>query len=227
MKHAGLSWLVKLAGFPIARHAAADSNHTAQDVRVRERETIIQRARLREAKQEDSGPIGDAFTGQRVDQIKQCSTMDRDRFCGTKVCQPAKAEPQGPTRCFWFSQMLVKTLQRRDSEPARRDCLRLAQRVPLARAIAMQRNEQRRRSRRHSNHVVIKFDLGGEHALTRGRGVAGSRVVHRQIRLITRSSKSDKALIQSNSFAFNANESYDGRAFRDSEIKLVEARLAQ
>jgi DNA-binding YbaB/EbfC family protein len=30
----------------------------------------------------------------------------------------------------------------------------------------------------------------------------------------------------SNSFAFSANESYDDPAFRDSEIKLVEARLA-
>src|SRR5712691_2061641 len=126
MKHAGLSWLVKLAGFPIARHAAADSNHTAQDVRVRERETIIQRARLRKAEQEDSGPIGDAFTGQRVDQIKQCSMMDRDRFFGPKVCQPAKAEPQWPTRCFWFAQMLMRTLQRCNGEPFGSDCPRLA-----------------------------------------------------------------------------------------------------
>src|SRR6266851_1697946 len=157
MKNAGLSWLIKRAGFPIARHSAADSNHAAQDVRVREREAIMQRARLREAEQEDSGPIGDAFFGQRVDQVEHSAMMDRDGFFGPKVSQPAKAKPQWPTRHFWFSQMLMRSLQRCDGEPARSNCLRLAQRVPLARAIAMQRNEQRRRSRLRGNHV-IKFD---------------------------------------------------------------------
>src|SRR5712691_3447664 len=103
MKNAGLRWLVKLAGFPIARHSAADSNHAAQDVRMRECEAIIQGARLREAEQEDSGPIGDTFAGQRVDQVKHSTMMNRDGFFGTKVCQPAKAEPQRPAGCFRFS----------------------------------------------------------------------------------------------------------------------------
>src|SRR6266851_4702179 len=59
--------------------------------------------------------------------------MDRDGFFGPKVSQPAKAKPQWPTRHFWFSQMLMRSLQRCDGEPARSNCLRLAQRVPLAR----------------------------------------------------------------------------------------------
>src|SRR5712664_2878576 len=112
--------------------------------------------------------------------------MDRDGFFGPKVSQPAKAKPQWPTRHFWFSQMLMRSLQRCDGEPARSNCLRLAQRVPLARAIAMQRNEQRRRSRLCGNHVVIKFDFGGQRALDWGP------VVHRQ--RLTRSRKSDKAI---------------------------------
>src|SRR5229473_197124 len=114
MKNAGLGWPVKRAGFPIARHAAADSNRPAQNVRVREREAIIQRARLRKAEQEDLFPIGDAFFGERVDQFEQRAMMNRDGFFGPKVCQPAKAKPQRPTRRFWFSQMLMWSLQRCD-----------------------------------------------------------------------------------------------------------------
>src|SRR5712691_3317207 len=138
MKNAGLSWLVERAGFPIARHSAADSNHPAQNIRVGEREAIIQGARLREAEQEDHLSIRHPFLSQRVDQIKQRAMMNRDGFFGTKVCQPAKAEPQWPARRFWFTQMLVRALKRCDSEPFGSDRLRLTQRVPLARAIAMQ-----------------------------------------------------------------------------------------
>src|SRR5438067_2425090 len=101
MKNAGLSWLVKRAGFPIARHSAADSNHAAQNVRVSERKAIVQRARLRKAEQEDPLSIRDPLFGQRVDQLKQRAMVDRDGFFGTKVCQPAKAEPQWPARRLW------------------------------------------------------------------------------------------------------------------------------
>src|SRR6266446_2374579 len=121
MKNAGLSWPVKRAGFPIARHAAADSNHAAQNVRVGERKAIIQGARLREAEQEDALPTCDPFFSQRGDQVEQRAMMDRNRFFGPKVCQPTKAEPQWPARGFWFPQMLVRSLQRGNGEPARSD----------------------------------------------------------------------------------------------------------
>src|SRR5258708_40280006 len=117
MKDGGRGWVVKRGGLPIARHAAADSNHAAQDVRRRERKAIVQRARLRKAEQKDSVPIGDIFFGQRVDQVKHSAMMNRDRFFGPKVCQPAKAKPQWPARRFWYSQMLMRSLQRRDGEP--------------------------------------------------------------------------------------------------------------
>src|SRR5260370_41222400 len=192
MKNAGLSWLVKRAGFPIARHAAADSNHAAQNVRVREREAIIQRARLREAEQEDLFPIGDAFLGERVDQIEQRAMMNRDGFFGPKVCRPAKADPQWPTGRFWFAQMLMRTLQRSDGEPLVSDGLRLAQRVPLAGAIAVQRNQQRRRPGLCRHHVVIEFDFACEGALKRGCARLVGLVAHRQIRLIARPRKSNQ-----------------------------------
>src|SRR6266851_5311319 len=61
MKNCCFGLLVKIARFPIARQAAADSNHAAQHVRMRERKTVIERAGLREAQQKDSFWISNAL----------------------------------------------------------------------------------------------------------------------------------------------------------------------
>src|SRR5207253_9166916 len=80
--------------------------------------------------------------------------MDLDRFLRMKICQPAKAEPQWSTGLFCLLQVLMKTLQRSNREILGRHLERLAHHLPLARAITVQRNQQRRRTRGGNVNVV-------------------------------------------------------------------------
>src|SRR5437868_2406506 len=54
MKHARRRRLIRRARLPIAGQPAADANDAAQNVCVREREAIVERAGLRETEQEDA-----------------------------------------------------------------------------------------------------------------------------------------------------------------------------
>src|SRR5437879_12078396 len=92
--------------------------------------------------------------------------MNSDPFSRSIARQPAKSETQRPAFFFRFAQMLMRTLQRREREPFRSNHLRLAHRVPLARAVTVQRDEQRR-GWRCRNYVIVQFDFSGERALYR------------------------------------------------------------
>src|SRR5438105_5439725 len=69
MQHARLRRLVCRARLPIAGQAPTDANDAAQNVCVREREAIVERAGLRETEQEEVMRINDAFINQCGDQI--------------------------------------------------------------------------------------------------------------------------------------------------------------
>ncbi len=63
--------------------------------------------------------------------------MNRHGFFRTKVGEPAKPESQRSARFFRISQMLMRTLQRRESETLRRDGLRFAHHLAFVGPVTM------------------------------------------------------------------------------------------
>src|SRR6185503_940025 len=145
MEHIKICLAICWTRFPVAGNATADPDNSAQPLSVRESKTIVERARLREAEQKDACWIGEALFSQPLDQIDKCSMMKRDRFLSAKVCQPAETETHWTTGFTRLSHVLVKPLQRCDSESLRRHQLSFAHHVTLVRAVTVQRNQQRRR----------------------------------------------------------------------------------
>src|SRR6266851_3348295 len=88
--------------------------------------------------------------------------MNAHRIFGMKVRKPPEPETQRTTRLFRLFQVLMETLQRDNCKAVRRHLCRLAHHLFLVRAIAMQRNEQRRRRPAGGVQIVIDFDLGFE-----------------------------------------------------------------
>src|ERR1041384_1590145 len=101
--------------------------------------------------------------------------MDCDRVFGMKVRQPPEPETQWSAFLLRLTQMLMRPLQRGQSKSFRRNRLRFPQSVPLTSAVAMQRNQQRRRLRRGSDHVVIQIYLSGQETF---EGFAVSKITH-------------------------------------------------
>src|ERR1043165_1040150 len=148
---------------------------------MREGETIIQSTALRETEQKDFLPISDFFAHQAVDHFEQPAMMHRHRLFRVKIGEPTKSITQWPAFLFRFAQMLMRSLQSRERETFGHDHLRLTQRVPLARAITVKRNQQRRGRRIRRNDVVTKYDLRRERAFN-------DWIVHRA-ELIARNTK--------------------------------------
>src|SRR5438067_5296062 len=73
--------------------------------------------------------------------------------------------------------MLMRPLQRGQRESVRRNQLRFTQRVPLARAVTMQRNQERRWLRRRGDHVVVQIDLRSQRSFD-CRGVLARSSIH-------------------------------------------------
>src|SRR2546423_1432482 len=80
MKKGGVCFFVSIVRLPIAGYAPADSDHAAQNIRMREREPIIQSARLGESEKENIISISDALISQFRDHFKQRVMMNRHRF---------------------------------------------------------------------------------------------------------------------------------------------------
>src|SRR5882724_2304850 len=85
--------------------------------------------------------------------------MNSDRFLWPIISQPAKSEAERPALFFRLAQMLMRSLQRCERETFWSNHLCLTHRVPLARAITVQRDEQWRRPRRRRNHVIVQIYL--------------------------------------------------------------------
>src|SRR5689334_8545757 len=85
MKDLDLGRPVSRIRVPVARQTAAYTYDPAQAFRVRKREAIIQRARLREADKIDPARVGDALFYQPGNEIKQRPVMKRDGFFGPEI----------------------------------------------------------------------------------------------------------------------------------------------
>src|SRR5438552_5267486 len=95
--------------------------------------------------------------------------MNRDRFFGMKVCQPAKTKSQRPARLFWFLQVLMRTLQGDDGKIFRGQALSFTHHLTLARTVAMERNQQWSQRLLRKVKIVIEFDFSPERSFNRGR----------------------------------------------------------
>src|SRR5947208_6707048 len=111
MGDSGPGWPVIFASLPVPRKPAANSNQTLKMIRMGEGETVVKRARLREAKQKYSLRIRRAFGNQCLREVQQGLMMNSNRFLRMKVCEPAKAETQRPTCFFRLLQVLMKPLK--------------------------------------------------------------------------------------------------------------------
>src|SRR6185436_1713901 len=85
--------------------------------------------------------------------------MNRHRFSGTITRQPAKSVTQRSARLLRLTQMLMRPLQRRQREAIGRGQFCFTHSVPLARAVTMQRDQQRRRLHSWRDDVVVQIDL--------------------------------------------------------------------
>ena len=63
--------------------------------------------------------------------------MDCDPFLAPKVCKPTEAKSEWTTGFFWRLNVLMKTLQRCDSERLGREQLRLAHHLSLVCTVAV------------------------------------------------------------------------------------------
>ncbi len=132
---------------------------------MRESETIIERARLREAEEEDACWMGNAVVNQRSDQIEQGLMMNRNWFFTAKVSQPSETEAKWTTTFTRFPDVLVKSLQRSDRKRLWRHLLRFTHHLLFVCAVTVQCDQQRRRRRRARPDVVIKINACVENAV--------------------------------------------------------------
>src|SRR5437870_12011490 len=151
--------------------------------------------------------------------------MNCDRFFRVKIRQPTKPKAQRAALLSWFFQVLMRTLQSCDRKARRRNCSGFTSPVPLAGAIAMKCDEQRRRSSVRYDYVVIKFEFGCKCALFRGRRYAFINLVHSGLAYNTRTrcptnfkfvvhllrtrQFRQTSVCRTDYFAFNFIESYD------------------
>ncbi len=93
--------------------------------------------------------------------------VNRHRFFGMEIREPSETEAKRAALFFGLAQMLMRTLQGSQSEPGGSDRFRLAQRVPLARAITVQCDQQRRGPLIANDHVITQINLRGHKSLDR------------------------------------------------------------
>src|SRR5438132_13449610 len=79
-----------------------------------------------------------------------------------EIRQPTKSIPQRPALLLRLAQMLMRPLQRGQRESVRRNQLRFTQRVPLARAVTVQRNQEWRGLHRTDDYVVVQASLSAQ-----------------------------------------------------------------
>ena len=110
--------------------------------------------------------------------------MNGHRFFRMKIREPAKTETKGPASFFRVFQMLVKSLKGSNGVTSGRYLLRFAHHLSFVGAVAVQCDQQRRRTRFSRVEIVIELNLAGKRLVSQVRVVIHRR--HRPMMLIPR-----------------------------------------